>query len=140
MSKENARGMQDDMISKRRAIDALTEYGNGQAVYISVEEAVRRIEQLPPIQPVNCSEFPNNSDTISRQSAIKAVQNRRMMLTKEKVLLINDLEKLPSAEPEIVQCKDCKHFESEYGYCDYYQWNMTGGDFCSKAEKREVTT
>lgn len=44
------------------------------------------------------------------------------------------------AMPDIVRCKDCKHFESEYGYCDYYQWNMTGGDFCSKAEKREVTT
>lgn len=40
----------------------------------------------------------------------------------------------------VVKCDDCKHFESEYGYCDYYQWNMTGGDFCSKAEKREVTT
>ncbi len=38
-------------------------------------------------------------DTISRKAAIEAVQNRRMMLSKEKVLLINDLEKLPSAEP-----------------------------------------
>ena len=46
----------------------------------------------------------------------------------------------PTIQPVIVRCKDCKHFESEYGYCDYYQWNMTGGDFCSKAEKREVTT
>ena len=46
----------------------------------------------------------------------------------------------PTIQPEIVMCKDCKHFESEYGYCDYYQWNMTGGDFCSKAERREVTT
>lgn len=50
------------------------------------------------------------------------------------------IEDLPPIQPEIVRCKDCKHFESEYGYCDYYQWNMTGGDFCSKAEKREVTT
>jgi len=38
-------------------------------------------------------------DLISRQAAIDAVQNRHMMLSKEKVLLINDLEKLPSAEP-----------------------------------------
>ena len=48
--------------------------------------------------------------------------------------------RLMSLKPEIVRCKDCKHFESEYGYCDYYQWNMAGGDFCSKAERREVTT
>ena len=40
------------------------------------------------------------SDLISRQAAIDAVQNRHMMLNKEKVLLINDLEKLPSAEPK----------------------------------------
>ena len=39
-------------------------------------------------------------ELISRQQAIEAVQNRHMMLCKEKVLLINDLEKLPSAEPK----------------------------------------
>lgn len=41
-----------EAISRQAALNALTEYGNGQAVYISVKEAVRRIEQLPPIQPV----------------------------------------------------------------------------------------
>ena len=39
-------------------------------------------------------------DSISRQAAIEVVQNRHMMLSKEKVLLINDLEKLPPAEPK----------------------------------------
>ena len=45
MSKENARGMQDDVISRREAIDAL----------YSVDEynsrSVKAIKQLPPIQP-----------------------------------------------------------------------------------------
>ena len=48
-------------------------------------------------------------DLISRQDAIEAVQNRHMMLNKEKVLLINDLEKLPSAEPKRgrwIYCED----------------------------------
>ena len=40
-----------DCISRQQAIDALTEYGNGRAVFISVGEAVIRIKQLPPIQP-----------------------------------------------------------------------------------------
>ena len=40
-----------DLISRQAAIEALTEYGNGRAVFISVGEAVIRIEQLPPIQP-----------------------------------------------------------------------------------------
>ena len=45
MSKENARGMQDDVISRQKAIDAL----------YSVDEynsrSVKAIKQLPPIQP-----------------------------------------------------------------------------------------
>jgi len=41
----------DDLISRAEAIDALTEYGNGRAVFISVGEAVIRIEQLPSAQP-----------------------------------------------------------------------------------------
>ena len=39
------------LIDADAAIESLTEYGNGRAVYIGVEEAVRRIEQLPSIQP-----------------------------------------------------------------------------------------
>ena len=39
-------------------------------------------------------------DLISRKQAIEVVQSRHMMLSKEKVLLINDLEKLPSAQPK----------------------------------------
>ena len=40
-----------DTISRQAAIDALTEYGNGRAVFISVGEAIIRIEQLPPAEP-----------------------------------------------------------------------------------------
>ena len=39
------------LIDADAAIDVLTEYGNGRVVYISVEEAVKRIEQLPSAQP-----------------------------------------------------------------------------------------
>ena len=98
-------------------------------------------------------------DTISRQQAIEAVQNRHIMLNKEKVLLINDLEKLPSAEPQIIRCKDCKHWipydwmfsevwqskniadypEDDIG-CDCCDMAMKANDFCSRAEKREETT
>ena len=38
------------LINADAAIESLTEYGNGRAVYIGVEEAVRRIEQLPSVQ------------------------------------------------------------------------------------------
>jgi len=84
-----------DAISRQKAIDALTEYGNGRAVFISVGEAVIRIEQLP------------------------------------------------SAQPEIIRCKDCRYYDHEglqcldiYGYGRRWEEN----DWCSYAERREVTT
>ena len=104
----------EDLISREQAIDGLAEYGNGRAVYISVKEAVRRIEQLPSLQS------------------------------------------------EIIYCKDCKHFVREdreeytqYGFYNTYfnafcdkHFDVNLGefidvkldDFCSFAEKGEVTT
>ena len=84
----------------------------------------------------NISETPNSSDTISRQAAIDALYSVDEYNSRS----VKAIKQLPPIQTDIVRCKDCKHFESEYGYCDYYQWNMTGGDFCSKAERREVTT
>ena len=40
-----------DTISRQAAIDRLIEYGYGRAVYISVAEAVIRIEELPSAEP-----------------------------------------------------------------------------------------
>ena len=115
----NLASLGTDCISRRQAIEALDEQieqcdkalssfdismKDGFAVKVERASLVafrETLEYLPSAQPeTNCSEFPNNSDTISRQAAIEAVQNRHMMLSKEKVLLINDLEKLPSAEPK----------------------------------------
>ena len=47
-----------DLISRQAAIDRLTEYGNGRAVFISVGEAIIRIEQLPPAQPEQLEQCP----------------------------------------------------------------------------------
>lgn len=58
-----------DTIYRQDAIDALTEYGNGRTVYIGVEEAVRRIEQLSSVTPeprwIPCSErLPENGEQV----------------------------------------------------------------------------
>lgn len=72
------------------------------------------------------------------------------------------IEEAPSAQPEIIQCKDCKHFIREdieeyapYGFYNTYfhafcdkHWDKEQGeyidvnldDYCSFAERREVTT
>ena len=87
------------------------------------------------------------SDLISRQAAIEAVkeayENDEMFDGYE-----YRLQELPSAQPEIIRCKDCKH----YGRADkrrfFRGYDCLDGriasivpdkDFCSRAERREVT-
>jgi hypothetical protein len=59
------------LIDADAAIESLTEYGNGRAVYISVEEAVRRIEQLPSAQP-------EHKDAIEKAVAVEAISGELM--------------------------------------------------------------
>lgn len=65
-----------DIIDRQQAIDAIRGYlvgkrcpDDGTLTCRLIENEV--INKLPPAQPAtNCSEFPNSSDTISRQAAI----------------------------------------------------------------------
>ena len=70
--------------------------------------------------------------------------------------ILNSIQQLPSAQPEIVRCKDCKHWipydwmfsevwqsrniadypEDEMG-CKWCDMSMKANDFCSRAERRE---
>ena len=102
----------DDTISRAKAIEALTEYGNGQTLYISVEEATRRIKQLSPAHGTNLAEV--GTDCISREQAIEALDKRfdsiPMEQTSEILMLRKDLRELPPAQPEhIIHCKDCEN-------------------------------
>ena len=50
-------------------------------------------------------------------------------------------KKLPSAQPEIIRCKDCKQFRrwlnTDICFCDITEAEMSDDDFCSRAERRE---
>lgn len=93
-------------------------------------------------------------DTISRQDAIDAVEH----ITSSMSVCVNSdechgmkrmqrqavikLANLPSAQPEIIRCKDCKYCEHWYadkGRC--FLWHEDGIDvfgdgFCNYAERR----
>ena len=154
----------DELISKRQAINVIERnrayIGHNMeravgAAFIEILNCVGEdIGRLPSIQlatdtnvgtklGTNLAEL--GTDCISRQAAIEVVQKRHMMLSKEKVLLINDLEKLPSAQPEIIRCKDCIYSgtpdEDKWRLCyhDGAQWNEEN-HYCGYAERREVTT
>ena len=89
-------------------------------------------------------------DYISRQAAIDAVE---MLLEQseddehDKTWnnairgAINSIEHhVPSAQPEIIRCKDCKHhhYEIDIPYCDRtdYGYGWKDNDYCSRAERR----
>lgn len=130
--------------------DALTKECGDWYVEEGPEEGfIGTLEQLLSEQPeINCSEFPNNSDTISRQQAIDACHNYED--GKDAYAYGDVVEKrlktLPSAQPKIIRCKDCKF----YGRADkrrFYRGSdclnnridtiVPDRDFCSKAERRE---
>lgn len=104
-------------------------------------------------------------DAISRQAAIEALGFGKELLSR--VLddtdvvgherkkyewglgliesYIADLEDLPSVQPEIIRCKECKHacltYRGEVKYCEVWTDDtlyMDGDNFCSFAEREEV--
>ena len=111
------------------------------------------------------------TDCISRKQAIDAIEH----ITTSMSICVNsdechgmkrmqrqaviELANMPTIQPEIVRCKDCKHWipydwmfsevwqsknmadypEDEMG-CNWCDMAMKADDFCSRAERREVTT
>lgn len=70
------------------------------------------------------------NDPISRQAAIDVV--KRLMGDSELSRTVQTgLDILPSAQPEIVRCKDC----FMHGVCRFEQYLGLDG-YCSKAERR----
>ena len=82
-------------------------------------------------------------DVISRQVAIDIVEFECGEWSGLAKTIVKAIEQLPSAQPEIIRCKDCKH--SEHWYRDKarcFLWVECGIDvwedgFCNYAERRE---
>jgi hypothetical protein len=100
-------------------------------------------------------------DLIDRQSVKELAHNQMrekycgMALKKQRDFYIkladSIIDLLPSAEPEIIRCKDCKYWVPGYitDNDDFIppkcgEWQQMVGhssdDYCSLAERREVTT
>ena len=85
-----------------------------------------------------------NNDLISRSDAIDAVDK----LSDEPIgyleAAIDALVDLPSAQPEIIRCNDCKHWDTSwennfapnYHYCPLIDGTRRGDFYCADAERR----
>ena len=83
-------------------------------------------------------------DLISRQAMIDEINkyfNRLQTVAHYDLLVIT--KNLPSAEPKIIRCKDCKHrfVDGEnvrFNVCELNHNKVQGDDwFCADAERRE---
>lgn len=148
-----------DIISRQDAINTITAYPHGD---VCVKNMVHEIKNLSLTSPK-----PLVKDTISRQAAIEAVE----YITSSMSVCVNtdechgmkrmqrqavvELANLPSAQPEIIRCKECRHriVNNNYGergylkikgYCeldtgDPFELGRDAGNddwFCADAERR----
>ena len=82
-------------------------------------------------------------DLISRQQAIDALMDEFKRVPTTAIRAKNRIERLPSAQPEIIRCKDCTHWRSNTEFCRMFSGlnvvhRMPPSGFCSLAERREV--
>lgn len=80
-------------------------------------------------------------DLISRKALCEYALNQ-----KDKSITPNDIMRFPAAQPEIIHCKDCKHYEftdnRAFGFpAKWCEWSgfedMNDDDFCSRGERKE---
>lgn len=84
------------------------------------------------------------NDTISRQAAINALENTECELLPEEWNELTDaIMNVPSAQPEIIRCKDCRYSEYDALYDDRYCHYDGKADivpdehYCGYAERKE---
>lgn len=88
-------------------------------------------------------------DVISRQAAIELIKNYcengcdisedNWCPSCQQEQFIKLLKALPSAQPEIIRCKDCKHWKFDHTCREHSLVSpMMANEFCSRAERRDV--
>ena len=129
-------------MSNQEAITLLRNLEDSLDSYCGLNEKVKAAFRMA-IEALSSSEFPNDSDLISRQAAISLpVKPREDRYFQTQNLddaydygwrsLQGCIEKLPAAQPEIIRCKDCMHNGSFDTDCPI-GWN--GKEYCSFAER-----
>ena len=94
------------------------------------------------IENINRISDMNIGDTISRQQAIDDIWTVSPLVPLDHEWIDRWLKQLPSAQPEIIRCKDCKHFDPIYtggaGVCEHWNAKTEEDIYCGYAEKNEV--
>ena len=97
------------------------------------------------------------NDLIERQAAIDALdgeievigQANAKAVLKYTQMVSDRIKALPSAQPEIIRCKDCKHWHEDVannftsiprGGCKLVRGLTNGEFFCALGERKEINS
>ena len=123
-----------DLISREAAIEMLDRLNCCGWVESAWEDVLHAIERVPYAQPEKRTEERTEThacDCISRRAALDCVSNSLVAWEAYEAI-----EALPSAQPEIIRCKDCKYW-GKHELCDKWDYYISNGDFyCGCAERR----
>jgi hypothetical protein len=158
-----------ELIDKQAAVDAINEiirmeHSLRPKVYVA-KDAIKKLPSAQPTFDARDTQYnlPIGTDLISRQAAIDALKTDMASLDHIiKGMSANDvrldayvsqrnqvnydictINSLPTAQPEIIRCKDCKYWKRSScceGYCG--EIDMEGFDedhYCGFAERRGAT-
>ena len=141
-----------DLIERQKAIDAVKKNTfrltfaeeqnceghvawSAEAVYSDVMEGA--LLELPSAQPEKRTEERMETracDLIDRQAAIDAIYHHLPSVSRTRARTM--LHEVPSAQPEIIYCKDCK-WKQGAECVRFADVRPFPSDFCSRAERRE---
>jgi len=85
-------------------------------------------------------------DLIERQAAIDALMDEFKRVPTTAIRAKNRIERLPSAQPEIIHCENCKNWQTGwrnrewgqgYHWCSCVDGVRRSDWFCADAERRE---
>jgi len=124
----------DDYISRQAAISAIC----NACGKIDCDK-MGKCEKLQ-LPPANCSEFPNNSDTISRQAAIDgkiSIQRvNGVEIYTDEAVPVEHLKNVSAADVvPVVRCDDCVYYGSRR-WCELHSSVFDDNAFCSYGERR----
>ena len=119
----------EEAIKMLRTIQETVYLGNVTLTDEQVKEAIEKAKcEILAAQPEPCE------DAVSRQAAIDAFEDTTF--TKNEIL--RRLSELPSVQPEIIRCNDCKYRDAD-DFCTgrgYPNVLVPDDGFCDKGERR----
>lgn len=136
----------NDLIDRQAAFNALDSAAEKwniaepyhEGIRAGLRQASRIIMNLPSAEKET-----RMNVSISREETYKILCEEYPLLQKEHLKRV--IDKVPSAEPEVIRCKDCGHSVEYYHdgdcYCSNPKWGLMyfGGSwefYCADAERR----